>query len=251
MMRMNRDRAARGRKILCIDDDAYLTDLMRYALSREGYTVQIANSAAAALRVVRMHAPDLALLDLNLPDANGLELCERFRGEFHLPVIILSGRYTEDDILRGFDHGADDYITKPFSMHVLTYRIEAVLRRANPALAEKGAKRLLRVHDGWFDSEQHQLARNGDTVKLTTTESNIFYLLLVNDGQVLSAERILDEIWDYDSDTNVSVIKTHIRYLRSKLATLFGDMELIHTVRGLGYTYRRAQPTFSVEEAAG
>jgi DNA-binding response OmpR family regulator len=234
-----------------VDDDAYLTDLMRYALTREGYTVQIANSVAAAVRAAHGHAPDLVLLDLNLPDGDGLELCARFRTELRLPVIILSGRQAENDIVFGFDRGADDYITKPFSMHVLAYRIEAILRRTNPALAESKAKRLLRVHDGWFDTESQQIARNGETVKLTTTESKIFQLLLLNEGQVLSAERILDEIWDFDSDTNVTVIKTHIRYLRTKLATRFGDVALIHTVRGLGYTYRRAQHSRPLEVAAG
>ncbi|HWE64815.1 MAG TPA: response regulator transcription factor [Chloroflexota bacterium] len=247
---MNNERPARGRTILYVDDDSYLTDLMRYALSREGYTVQIANSGAAALRTAQAHRPDLVILDLNLPDTDGFALCSQFRTELHLPVIILSGRHSDEDIITGYDRGADDYITKPFSMHVLTYRMEAVLRRANPALADSNTKRLLRVHDGWFDTEQHLVSRNGATVKLTATESKIFQLLLTNEGQALSADRILDEIWDYDSETNVSVIKTHIRYLRSKLITIF-DIPVIHTVRGLGYAFRRTPLSIPLEEAAG
>lgn len=248
---MNRDQPAPVRRILCIDDDTYLTGLLRYALSRAGFTVHVANSGAAALRATRRQPPDLVLLDLTLPDADGLEICTYLRGQCRLPVIILSGREGEAAIARGFECGADDYITKPFSMHVLIYRIEAVLRRTHPVAVERPAKRLLRVHDGWLDTEQHQLSRHGATVKLTATESKIFSLLLVHDGQALSAERILDAIWDYDSETNVSVIKTHIRYLRGKLATLFADVQLIHTVRGLGYTYRRDQAMISVEQAAG
>lgn len=240
------------RRVLCVDDDAYLTDLMQYALSREGYTVQIADNAAMALLAVAAQRPDLVVLDINLPDMSGFELCSRLREQYNLPVIFLSGRSTESEIVTGFTQGADDYITKPFSMHVLTYRIEAVLRRVQAAPAELRQRRLTRVLDGWFDADQGLLTRNGSTVKLTATESRIFALLLAHEGQVLSADRILDQIWDIDSETSVSVIKTHIRYLRAKLGPVFGSHEVICTVRGLGYTFRQqAHPAPSAEEAAG
>jgi len=248
---MNSQRLDRACNLLCVDDDTYLADLLRYALSRVGYSVQLAHSGAAALRAAQAGRPDLVIADVNLPDIDGFQLCAQLRGQYHLPVILLTGRHMDDDVLTGFDHGAQDYVAKPFSMRVLMCRVEAVLRRANPATAEHTTKRLRRVHSGWFDTEQQQISGNGVTVKLTATESKILELLLANAGQVLSAERIMDELWDEESDTYASVVKTHIRYLRSKLATVFGTLTVIETVRGLGYTFQRSSAETPLEEVAG
>ena len=248
---MDNHRLHRACSILCVDDDMYLADLLRYALTRVGYSVQLAHTGAAALRAAHATRPDLVIADVNLPDIDGFELCTQFRTRFGLPVIMLTARGADDDVLAGFDHGADDYIAKPFSMHVLICRVEAVVRRANPLSAEQGTRRLRRLHAGWFDTEQQEISENGATVKLTATESRILELLLTCEGQVLSADRIMDELWDYDSDTNASVVKTHIRYLRGKLATVFGDAALIETVRGLGYTFQRSGPEMALDEAAG
>jgi DNA-binding response OmpR family regulator len=234
-----------------VDDDTYLADLLRYALSRVGYSVQLADSAATALRAAQAKRPDLVIADVNLPDMDGFQLCAQLCSRFDLPVILLTARRVDDDMLAGFDHGAQDYIAKPFSMHVLFCRVEAVLRRARPASVERTTKRLRRLHAGWFDTEQQQISRNGMTVKLTTTESKILDLLQLNQGQVLSPERIMDELWDYDADAFPSVVKTHIRYLRGKLATVFGNADIIETVRGRGYTFQNRQPVAMLEEAAG
>jgi DNA-binding response OmpR family regulator len=248
---MNGQRPNRECDILCVDDDTYLTDLLRYALSRVGYSVQLAHSGAAALRAAQVKRPDLVIADVNLPDIDGFQLCAQLRRQFDLPVIMLTARTVDDDILTGFDHGAQDYIAKPFSMHVLICRVEAVLRRTNPASTEHSTKRLRRLHSGWFDTEQQRISANGVTAKLTATESKILELLLTNQGQVLSAERIIEELWDDDSDTYASVVKTHIRYLRSKLAPVFGSVAIIETVRGLGYTFQNRHADTALEEVAG
>lgn len=248
---MNGQRRDRTCKILCVDDDTYLADLLRYALTRVGYTVQLAYTGTAALRAVQAVQPDLVIADVNLPDMDGFQLCAQLREQYHLPVILLTGRHMDDDVLTGFDHGAQDYVAKPFSMRILICRVEAVLRRVSPASVENTTKRLRRVHSGWFDTELQQVSANGVTVKLTTTESKILELLLSNAGQVLSAERIMDELWDEESDTYASVVKTHIRYLRSKLVAVFGDLTVIETVRGLGYTFQRLPSETSLDEVAG
>lgn len=248
---MDSQRLDRAYNVLCVDDDSYLADLLRYALTRVGYTVQLAHTGAAALRAAHATRPDLVIADVNLPDVDGFELCAKLRTTFSVPVIMLTARGTDDDVLVGFDHGAEDYIAKPFSMHVLVCRVEAVVRRAHSASARHNAKRLHRLHAGWFDTEQQQITEHGVTVKLTATESKILELLLKFEGQVLSADRIMDELWDYDSDTNASVVKTHIRYLRGKLETVFGGLSLIETVRGLGYTFQRSSPELSLTDVAG
>lgn len=248
---MDTARIDHAHSILCVDDDMYLADLLRYALTRVGYAVQLAHTGGSALRAARVKRPDLVIADVNLPDFDGFELCRQLRTQLGLPVIMLTARDSDDDMLAGFDHGADDYVAKPFSMHELICRVEAVVRRVSPARAERGAKRLRRLHTGWFDTEQQEISENGTTVKLTATESKILELLLTSEGQVLSADRIMDELWDYDSDTNASVVKTHIRYLRSKLAAVFGEASMIETVRGLGYTFQRATVDVLLNEAAG
>jgi DNA-binding response OmpR family regulator len=213
--------------------------------------VQLAHTGAAALRAVQARRPDLVIADVNLPDIEGFKLCAQLREHYHLPVILLTARNMDDDVLAGFDHGAQDYVAKPFSMRVLTCRVEAVLRRVSPTSAERRVTRLLRLHSGWFDTELQQVSGNGVTVKLTATESRILELLLSNAGQVLSAERIMDELWDEESDTYASVVKTHIRYLRSKLSAVFGGLTVIETVRGLGYTFQRVPSETPLEEVAG
>jgi len=244
-------RLDRVHTILCVDDDAYLADLLRYALCRVGYSVHLAHAAADALRAVQTAKPDLVIADVNLPDRDGFALCAQLRAAYQLPVILLTARTVDADVLAGFAHGAQDYIAKPFSMQVLLCRVEAVLRRATAPAAEPAGKRLRRLHSGWFDTEQAQVTANGVTVKLTATESRILELLLAHEGQVLSAERIMDALWDYESETNASVVKTHIRYLRSKLATVFGPLPLVDTVRGLGYTYHRQPAEVPLVEAVG
>ena len=233
-----------ARKILCVDDDVYLTDLLQYALGREGYIVQVANRGVKALQLAEADPPDAVILDVNLPDANGFSLCTQFRTMLHVPVLMVTARHTDEDILNGFGLGADDYISKPFNMQVLVHRLNAVLRRAYPlTVTSVGLNRTYRLGPARFSPEHNEISGPGISTKLTPTESKILSLLASNEGKVLPAERIMEQIWGYDSESDLSVIKTHVRRLRAKIAEVVGDLPVIHTVPGRGYTFRQEAST--------
>ena len=226
-------------KVLCVDDDHHLTDLLRYALTRAGYAVQEANTGAEALRLATVDPPDVVLLDIRLPDIDGRTLCTQLRAMLHVPIIMLTARKADADVLSGFQHGADDYITKPFSMQILLYRLKASLRRSprDPAQNEQ-PEDTYQVGEGLYSPKQNDIQGPGGRVKLTHTESKVLHLLLIHPGRVLSVERIMEQLWGYDTDCNLSVIKTHIHCLRAKIAEAIGDRAAIHTVPGNGYTFR-------------
>jgi DNA-binding response OmpR family regulator len=239
------------RKILCVDDDVYLTDLLQYALGREGYSVQVANRGAKAIQLAETDPPDAVILDVNLPDANGFTLCTQFRTALHVPVIMLTARHADEDVVHGFGLGADDYISKPFNMQVLVHRLNAVLRRTYPLNANGvSLNRTYRLGPARFSPEHNEIAGAGSSTKLTPTESKILSLLASNEGKVLPAERIMEQIWGYDSESDLSVIKTHIRRLRAKIAEVVGELQVIHTVPGRGYTFRQEAPVVIPFDAA-
>jgi two-component system, OmpR family, alkaline phosphatase synthesis response regulator PhoP len=237
---MHRLTTAAPPKILCVDDDTYLTDLLQYALARDGYNVSVAADGATALRLVQSDPPDAVLLDLHLPDVNGLTLCGQLRREGHMPVIMLTASHTDTDIVKGFQHGADDYIVKPFSMQILSYRIQAVLRRSRGAEHGGPQKTRYELGKGSFDAEQHEVLCKDTRIKLTPIQGKILRLLLDNEGRVISSEQIMSRIWHYDAESDVSVVKTHISNLRKRLAAVLGSDDLIRTVAGLGYMLRQS-----------
>jgi DNA-binding response OmpR family regulator len=223
-------------KILCVDDDQYLTDLLRYALAREGFEVVMAHTGRDALRLIRAENLDLVILDVNIPDMNGFKILSSLRTFSQVPVIMLTARAQDEDIIAGFGQGADDYVAKPFSVQVLINRVKAVLRRAKPhpeQLPAGGSS--YRIHGAVFDAELNELVGHDMRVKLTPTESRILHLLFLHEGQVLSAERIMERIWGYDSESDVNVIKTHIRHLREKIGSLPNSPSPIRTLPGVGY----------------
>ncbi|HEV7215151.1 MAG TPA: response regulator transcription factor [Chloroflexota bacterium] len=231
-----------------MDDDIYLTDLLRYALSHDGYAVEVANTGADALRTAQADPPDVVVLDVNLPDVNGFTLCNRFRKVLHLPVIMLTARSLDTDMVTGFQQGADDYVAKPFSMQVLSYRIRAVVIRRGSAELEGGPSRTsYPLGAGTFDAEQHEVL-GGVTIKLTPIQGKILRVLLEHEGRVVSAEQLMTKVWHYDAESDVSVVKTHISNLRKKIATALGEAEIIRTVPGLGYMFR--QPSSLREDAS-
>ena len=227
-------------RVLCVDDDTYLTDLLRYALRRDGYTVEVANTGADALRIAQADPPDIVVLDVNLPDVNGFTLCNRLRKGLHLPVIMLTASILDTDVVTGFQQGADDYVSKPFSMQVLSYRIRAVLRRGSTDLAGGPAKTTYQLGKGIFNAEQHEVLGADVQIKLTPIQGKILRVLLENEGRVVSAEQLMTKVWHYDAESDVSVVKTHISNLRKKIARALGGEEIIHTVSGLGYTLRNS-----------
>lgn len=226
--------------ILCVDDDVYLTNLLTYALTREGYMVKVADSAAAALTSIELGTVNAAIIDVGLPDMNGFALCAQIRASRTIPIIMLTAVTGVQEVVQGFVRGADDYVAKPFNMQVLMLRLAAVLRRHNLATDHMEAKtyRAQRIGPGWFDPAKNQLTSESGSVRLTRTEAKILLLLLANEQQVFSADQIIERVWGYESDSDASVVKTHIRHLREKLELAFGLNELVHTIPGRGYTLR-------------
>ncbi|HWE60277.1 MAG TPA: response regulator transcription factor [Chloroflexota bacterium] len=240
-------------RVLCVDDDVYLTELLEYALSREGFMVRIAHTATQALEAAERERPDVVILDVNLPGADGFTLCAHFRTVVRLPVIMLSARHTEEEVIAGFGQGADDYVTKPFSMQVLVHRLHALVRRTRAAAlpgANTATRANYRLGEALFNAAYNEISHHDACIKLTPTEGKILHLLLSHEGQVLPAERIMSRVQSFDTQSDVTVIKTHIRNLRIKIARALGDTPVIHTVPGSGYTLRQPTPRAEHRELA-
>jgi DNA-binding response OmpR family regulator len=221
--------------ILCVDPDPHLSDLVQYALAREGFDALMSYRGQQALRLVRTARPDLVLLDVAIPDLSGLEVLTALRTVSWLPVVLLSARAAEEEALAGFARGADDYVAKPFSMQVLLQRVKAILRRATPsppAPADSGAYRVQGAH---FCADYHEVVQAGVHVTLTRAESRILRLLCQHPGQTFAPARIRDCLWGWDSPSDVNVVKTHIRHIRAKFGRLPERPDPIQTLPGVGY----------------
>jgi two-component system phosphate regulon response regulator PhoB len=223
-----------ARCILVVDDEPDLLELVRFNLDRAGFRVETAASGEEALTRLRRSTPDLLVLDLMLPDLSGEEVCRRVRadpGLSGLPVIMLTAKSEEVDRVVGFELGADDYVTKPFSPRELVLRVKALLRRSHEAASftaalERGPLRL--------DPERHRCAVEGEEVELTAKEFQLLEVLMRRPGRVMTREKLLDEVWGSDIAVTTRTIDTHLKRLREKLGAA---AELIQTVRGLGYRF--------------
>jgi two-component system OmpR family response regulator len=221
-------------RILVVDDEPAITDLLSTALRYMGYQVTTAATGFTALDAAATTSPDLVVLDVMLPDIDGFEVCRRLReGHDFVPVIFLTARDAEDDRVTGFVRGGDDYVTKPFSLEELTLRIGALLRRTRAA-GEPDAR--LRFRDLEMDEDRHQVWRGGSEVSLSPTEFRLLRYLLLNPERVLSKQQILDHVWQYDFNGEENVVETYISYLRRKIDR--DAPPLIRTVRGFGYVLR-------------
>lgn len=224
-------------RVLVVDDEEYLTDLLSTSLRFQGFDVVCAWSGFDALSAVASFSPDLILLDVMLPDINGIEVCRRLRSDGNaLPIIFLTARDTKADLLSGFSIGGDDYITKPFSLEEVVARIRAVLKRAS---TDVDTGPILEYADLVMDEASHVFTRDGQEIDLSPTEWRLLRYLLMNAERVLSKHQILSHVWSYDFGGEVGSVETYISYLRKKIDG--GDEPLIHTIRGVGYTLRNRQ----------
>jgi DNA-binding response OmpR family regulator len=224
-------------KVLLVDDDAELVDLLGYALRREGYTVLTALDGEQALQRWEAERPDLVLLDGILPKVDGFEVCRRIRHASATPVILLTARGAEADVLRGLQVGADDYVTKPFSARVLAARMRAILgrsKRGEPARAQ------LEVGDLTLDLHSHRVTKGGAPVQLTLLEFRILHLLAVNAGRVIPYARLVEHAWGYYDEGTSSLLKAHLSHLRKKLALPAAGPGSVKAVLGVGYSLARA-----------
>jgi len=221
---------AEGR-VLVVDDEPNITELVAMALKYVGFDVATASSGRDALSSVGDFRPDLIVLDVMMPDLDGFEVCRRLRADgIRVPVVYLTARDATEDKVRGLTIGGDDYVTKPFSLEELVARIRAVLRRAGHGNGH--ASRLI-FADLELDEDTHEVRRNGTLVELSPTEFKLLRYLMLNPNRVLSKAQILDHVWQYDFGGDANVVETYISYLRKKLDRT--DSPLIHTVRGVGY----------------
>jgi two-component system, OmpR family, response regulator len=221
-------------RVLVVDDEEAITDLVSTTLRYEGFEVDVRNDGRSALDAVGQFRPQLLVLDVMLPDLDGFELARRLQAEGRkVPILFLTARDNTDDKVRGLTLGGDDYVTKPFSLEELVARVRAVLRRADPAAADSS---VLRFADLEMDDDSHEVFRNGTAIELTATEYKLLRFLLANPRRVLSKTQILDHVWEYDFGGDGNVVETYVSYLRKKLDPL--GPRLIQTVRGVGYTMR-------------
>lgn len=224
---------SRAARVLVVDDEQYLADLVSTALSYEGFETAVAGTAREAGELVAAFAPDLIVLDVMLPDGSGVEVCRRFRGNGSTaPVVFLTARDTTEDKIAGLTVGGDDYVTKPFSLEELVLRIRAVLRRTRPdAPAGRIGFADLEIND-----DTYEVRRHGALITLTPTEFKLLRYLVAHAGKVLSKRQILDHVWEYDFGGNDGVVQTYISYLRRKVDAV--GPPLIHTVPRIGYIVR-------------
>jgi two-component system, OmpR family, response regulator len=223
-----------GVRVLVVDDESYITDLVATALRYEGFDVAAAANGRDALSLVDSFCPDLIVLDVMLPDFDGFEVQRRLteRGR-PAPVLFLTARDATEDKVRGLTVGGDDYVTKPFSLEELVARIRAILRRTRAAGSESER---LKFADLEMDEDTHEVRRGNQPIELTATEFNLLRFLLANPRRVVSKGQILDHVWHYDFGGDSSIVETYISYLRKKVD--IREPHLIHTVRGVGYVLR-------------
>jgi DNA-binding response OmpR family regulator len=223
-------------KVLLADDDADLLDLMTYALRREGYTTVAAIDGKQALARFATERPEIVLLDVTMPKVNGFEVCRSIRQEAETPIILLTACDEEADVVRGFQLGADDYVTKPFSVKQLVHRMQAVMRRCRADQYTEPVREV-RVGDLVLDQQSYEVTKGATRVQLTPLEFRILYLLAMNPGRVIPYSRLVEYAWGYDGG-DASLIKTHISHIRTKLGLNTAQGE-IKAVAGVGYSLAR------------
>ncbi|WP_278249334.1 response regulator transcription factor [Microbacterium sp. SD291] len=226
-------------RILAVDDEQMLTDLLAMALRMEGWEVRTASSGLEALQVAREFEPDALVLDIMMPDLDGMSVLRRLReGGNLVPVLFLTAKDAVGDRVAGLTAGGDDYVTKPFSLEEVIARLRAIIRRTGHATTDDGQS-ILRVADLTLNEDSHEVVRDGTEIELTATEFELLRYLMRNERRVLSKAQILDRVWSYDFGGKSSVVELYISYLRKKIDA--GRTPLLHTVRGVGYMIKAPQ----------
>ncbi|GAA3717887.1 response regulator transcription factor [Gordonia hankookensis] len=228
--------AGQGAKVLVVDDEENIRELLSVSLKFQGYEVSTAENGPAAIDRCRTFKPDVLILDVMMPGMDGFGLLRRLRADgVAAPALFLSARDSIEDKINGLTIGGDDYVTKPFSLEEVVARLQVLLRRSGFDEQAKESARLI-FADIELDDETHEVWKAGELVSLSPTEFTLLRYFMVNAGTVLSKPRILDHVWNYDFGGEVNVVESYVSYLRRKLDT--GDKRLIHTLRGVGYVMR-------------
>ena len=229
----------RSQRILVVDDEPSIVDAVATALRYEGFEVDEAVNGRLALSSAQSRPPDLMVLDVMLPDLDGLEVTRRLRTDgIRVPILFLTAKDTTEDKVAGLTVGGDDYVTKPFALAEIVARVHAILRRVGSEPEEDG---ILRFADVVMDENAHEVTRAGRPITLTATEFNLLRFFLLNPRHVLSKAQILDHVWHYDFGGDGNVVETYVSYLRKKLEA--EGPPVIHTIRLVGYALREPAST--------
>jgi two-component system, OmpR family, response regulator len=231
-----------GSKILVVEDDRTMLDVLKYNLSKEGYRVLTASDGVQALETARSGSPELVILDIMLPKLDGYEVCRILRQEMTVPILMLTAKTEEIDKVVGLELGADDYMTKPFSIRELLARVRAMLRRAEMTTKEtvpltETSSLLLKFGDLEIDAPRHKVSRGGRIIDLSRTEFALLEFLVRNRGQVFTRDHLLERVWGYDYAGDTRTVDVHIRWLRQKIEVDPANPKHLLTVRGVGYKF--------------
>jgi two-component system, OmpR family, response regulator len=226
-------------RLLVVDDEPNIRELLSTSLRFAGFDVVAAANGRDALAAAEQHNPDLAVLDVMLPDMDGFTVTRRLRAAGrHFPVVFLTARDETEDKVTGLTVGGDDYVTKPFSLDEVVARIRAVLRRTQPLLEDDA---VIQVEDLELDDDAHEVRRGGQVIDLSPTEFKLLRYLMLNPNRVLSKAQILDHVWEYDFNGDASIVESYISYLRRKIDINPDAPALIQTKRGVGYLLRTSE----------
>jgi two-component system response regulator RegX3 len=223
-------------RVLVVEDEESYVDALQVALSREGFDVVVARDGIEALERFRADAPDLVLLDLMLPRLSGVEVCRQIRAASRVPIVMVTAKTTETDVVVGLEIGADDYVSKPYRVRELVARIRAVLRRGEPATDGR-----VSVGDVTLDADRHEVTLRGEPVALPLREFEVLALLMGNAGRVLTRDTLIHRVWGADYVGDTKTLDVHVKRLRAKLEDDPARPARITTIRGLGYRYEEAR----------
>ena len=228
-------------RILIVEDEERIANMLRRGLIFEGFEAEVAHTGSAGLEKARDRMPDLVILDLMLPEMDGMEVCRRLRAASEVPILMLTAKESVPDRVAGLDAGADDYMPKPFAFEELLARVKALLRRAQTTPGGD-APEVLEFSDLKLDTGTRQAERNDRVIDLTAKEYDLLYLFMRHPRQVLTRDQIFEGVWGYDFGGESNIIEVYVRYLRLKLEAE-EEPRLIHTSRGVGYVLREPNPS--------
>ena len=228
-----------ARTILVVDDEPTLRETLVDALEAEGFRVVAAADGREALTRFRAERPDLVLLDLMLPELSGIEVCRIIRAESGVPIVMLTAKDSELDKVVGLELGADDYVTKPFSLRELSARIRALFRRSEQAVAIENPPSVIDLGAVQADLAGHRLLRDGEVIPIKPKAFELLAFLIRHPGQVFTRDQLLERVWGYDYGGETRTVDVHVHWLRSRIEADPGHPAFIHTVRGVGYVFRR------------
>ena len=228
-----------ARTILVVDDEPTLRETLVDALEADGFRVVSAADGREALLVFRAERPDLVLLDLMLPELSGVEVCRIIRAESGVPIVMLTAKDSELDKVVGLELGADDYVTKPFSLRELSARVRAQFRRSDQAVAVETAPAMVDIGGVQVDLGGHRLLRDGDVLPVKPKAFELLAFLIRHPGQAFTRDQLLEKVWGYDYAGETRTVDVHVHWLRSQIERDPAHPAFIHTVRGVGYLFRR------------